>query len=255
MENEYIKLLHATEIFSSLSQEKLCELYNTLEEINLNIGETLFKQGSPSDALYIVISGTLMVSLTLPSGGTQIIGVVHRGQTVGEAGLLSTQPRQMTIEALQNTKLLKLSKESFERVLKDEISPLIHIISLIVSRSQKTIQLLYKGYKYKGHLFIPADIHYDMTSFISRLKHENYKNIHFITISELQKKGLDSIHLSAYLESLEKEYDTIFYFMDVLNETIIDVVTEHSECLIILASGDKPFFYRRLFKKQINRSI
>ena len=158
----------------------------------------------------------------------------------------------MTVEALQNTKLLKLSKESFEKVLADEISPLIHIISLIVSRSQKTIQLLYKGYKYKGHLFIPADIHYDVNSFMSALKHEKYKNIQFITVSELQKKELDSINLSAHLAALEKKYDTIFYFVDVLNETIIDVLIEHSECLIILASGDNAFYIDDYTKNKLS---
>ena len=54
--------LRRSSLFSSLSDEVLAALEAQLTHLTLISGEVLFREGDPSDSLYIVISGRLLVS-------------------------------------------------------------------------------------------------------------------------------------------------------------------------------------------------
>lgn len=237
--NKWIKVLEATDIFSSLSRDKIIQLAEEMEIIKLNPGEILFKQGELPDAMYVVASGTLSVILTLTTGATQNIGVVHRGQTVGEAGLLSSQKRQMTVKSLQPTELIKLSKDAFERIIKKDNDSLLLIINLILSRSKKTIHMLHHNFEYKGYLFISANMDFDFSKIMDVLMTLKQKtDIIFLKASDFISSQLDPIQISAHLDKLEKQHEFIFYFIDTWNPNIIDILAEHSDCLTIFASGE-----------------
>jgi CRP-like cAMP-binding protein len=58
--------LRRSSLFSSLSDEVLTALEAQLTHLTLISGEVLFREGDPSDSLYIVISGRLLVSQVAP---------------------------------------------------------------------------------------------------------------------------------------------------------------------------------------------
>ena len=91
------------------------------------------------------------------------------GDTVGEIGTISGEPRPITIKAVKNSILFKLPSEFFVELCHAYPSVLFAIINPIVSRSQKIIRTL-SGEKFKRHVvFIPANDIVSMDAFIKNL--------------------------------------------------------------------------------------
>jgi CRP-like cAMP-binding protein/bacterioferritin-associated ferredoxin len=81
----------------------------------LRDGEVLFRQGDEADALYLVRSGTLVVSRE-EAGETRMLGQVGRGACVGELGLLERSARSATAVALGPVELLAIDAAQFRSV-------------------------------------------------------------------------------------------------------------------------------------------
>jgi CRP/FNR family cyclic AMP-dependent transcriptional regulator len=85
--------------------------------------ETVFHQGDPGDALYIVASGR--VKVVLPSPDTSegaILATLGRGQFFGELAMLDGQPHSADVVALEPTETLVLGRADFERLFESEPS-------------------------------------------------------------------------------------------------------------------------------------
>ena len=108
--------LHRNLIFGSLPRQVLRDLADELQDRFLAGGEVLFHQGDLGDALYLVVSGRLQI-LRETSGGTQRIGELGPGETVGEIAILGGERRLATAVAVRDTQLASLRKESFHRIL------------------------------------------------------------------------------------------------------------------------------------------
>jgi len=90
-------------VFHSLEAE--------LELVSLTSGAVLFRQGDQGDSLYIVISGRLIVSVSLNGGAHKIIGTPGAGEIVGEMALFERQAALATVAAARDTQLAKLSSD------------------------------------------------------------------------------------------------------------------------------------------------
>jgi predicted acylesterase/phospholipase RssA/CRP-like cAMP-binding protein len=109
--------LHLAEVFRKLDEAVLDDLQSELEFITIASGETLIHKGDPGDALYIVISGRLRVTLAeLGHDGLPYVDI-HHGQTVGEISLITGEERTADVYAVRDTLLARLSQTNFNRLL------------------------------------------------------------------------------------------------------------------------------------------
>lgn len=139
---ELIKIVQQNKIFSNVDVETSQDLLKRFEKVTLSQGASLFEQDEPSDGLYILIEGHLIASLRTQDGKQKIIGIIEKGETVGEMGALSNQLCSLTVRATADSFLLKLTKNQLEAFFKDYPSTIFHIIDIIISRSQTTIKIL-----------------------------------------------------------------------------------------------------------------
>ena len=69
----------------------------------------------PSDDLLLVVSGRLRVVLEASESDAEtVLAELGRGETVGEAGLITGDPRSATVYAIRDAILATLDRESFE---------------------------------------------------------------------------------------------------------------------------------------------
>jgi NTE family protein len=101
--------------------------------VRLAGGETLFETGSASDCLYILRSGSLGAFLGGP--GSPMLGQVMAGETVGETGLITGNPRGATVRALRDSELLRLPRGAFEELAHSEPEMLRQVARLALSRA------------------------------------------------------------------------------------------------------------------------
>ena len=78
-------------------------------------GDVVVRRGEQSDDLLLVVSGRLRVVLEASDGGAEtVLAELGRGETVGEAGLITGDPRSATVYAIRDAILATLDRESFE---------------------------------------------------------------------------------------------------------------------------------------------
>lgn len=88
-------------------------LQDLLERIDLQGGDWLFKEGDPGDSLYFLVRGRLQ-ALKGKGDSRILLGEVLPGDSVGEAGVLSGDPRSAGIRAIRDSLLIRLDQETFQ---------------------------------------------------------------------------------------------------------------------------------------------
>ncbi len=110
-----LALLRRNAVFGELPDDVLASIAGRLDAVTLRGGGLLFANGEPSDALYVLRSGSMGIFRAPRAGGApHLAGVQGSGDTVGAAGLLLDQPREVAARALRDSELLRLSRDSFQ---------------------------------------------------------------------------------------------------------------------------------------------
>ncbi|MEO5753647.1 MAG: patatin-like phospholipase family protein [Chthoniobacterales bacterium] len=126
-------------LLGSLSEAALVSLRPHLiwDPVERAGGEVLFEEGAPSDSLYIVVSGRLQASVTDSDGLERVVGEIGRGESVGEMGTFTQEPRQATVTALRDTLLARIGLDAFYKML--EVCPelALNFNRLLIERLQR----------------------------------------------------------------------------------------------------------------------
>src|SRR5258708_18892393 len=86
-QSQLLLALRRSTLFASLSAEAMAALEAQLTPVTLMSGELLFKEGDPSDSLYIVISGRLrVVSRAADDQSERVVADLGPCGNVGEIG-------------------------------------------------------------------------------------------------------------------------------------------------------------------------
>jgi NTE family protein len=124
-------------LFGALDAPSLAALEAELDRLAVPGGATLFREGEGADALYLVLSGCLGV--TIRNGdGTRVIARVHAGETIGEMAVLDGSLRSATAIALRDTELLRLGNAEFERLVGEHPRSMLALVSLLARRLRET---------------------------------------------------------------------------------------------------------------------
>ncbi|WP_230531033.1 patatin-like phospholipase family protein [Microvirga roseola] len=132
------------------------EIRSELERIFLPGGETLFQEGDQADALYMVVSGALGVSVRGSHGEQRRVARVLPPETVGEMALISQAPRSASVVALRDTVLLKLTRPAFERLIERCPSVMHYLLRLLADRLRATTRSQPIAFKPTSFAIVPV---------------------------------------------------------------------------------------------------
>jgi len=113
---ELLDWLKTNEIFGQFSDAVLQELLAESEWLLLSEGEVLFRQGDGGGFFCLVHSGSLTVTITQRDGTVDTLSTVAQGMTVGEIQFLSGGTRTATVSAMTGTRLIKITKKTFDGI-------------------------------------------------------------------------------------------------------------------------------------------
>ena len=80
----------------------------------LHVSDQLLTEGTPHDAIYLVLDGELSVSV---KGHNAAIAYVGKGEIVGEMSLLESQPASATLCAITPVTVLRIPRDALEENL------------------------------------------------------------------------------------------------------------------------------------------
>jgi selenocysteine lyase/cysteine desulfurase/CRP-like cAMP-binding protein len=109
---ERLALLRACAFFEGLDDADLRWLFDAMKEVDLAAGETLFAAGEPAESLFVVVAGTVEVTLERDSQRHRL-AVLGPGKVLGELSLLEGGVRNATCTAREDVVLLELGANVF----------------------------------------------------------------------------------------------------------------------------------------------
>ena len=128
-------------LFEDLDLDLRARLLSEAERIRVPADYVLFEQGDTADALYVILSGCLSVTVGGPSRGRsatpRLVDQLYAGQMVGEMGLLSGRPRSATVIAARDTSLLRITRVMFDRLVRTHSGPLLKLSAQLVDRLER----------------------------------------------------------------------------------------------------------------------
>ena len=100
--------------FMRLSAEEVQDFAALLYEKNYAARMNIFEKDTSDPKMYIIKSGS--VDILLPKDATyEVVATFYEGDFFGEMSIFDMSPRSATARAIENTALLEISKEDFDR--------------------------------------------------------------------------------------------------------------------------------------------
>lgn len=115
-----IDILRQLACFDNLQQEQLDAIARAGQLRALAKGSFLFRMGDRAEALYILISGRLEVSLDDAKGRRLQLATIEPGSPLGEMGLSQSAPRSADVSAKTDSVLLQISRAHFDRLVREQ---------------------------------------------------------------------------------------------------------------------------------------
>jgi CRP-like cAMP-binding protein len=135
--NQEVELLRRIPMFSKIDPAKLRLLAFASERVTFPAGEVLFHQGDPADAAYLIIDGSVSVTVELASGPL-LVAKVGKDQIVGEIGIICDVPRTATITAEMLTITLRITRDLFFQMINDFPVMGVEIMRVLAHRLEHT---------------------------------------------------------------------------------------------------------------------
>jgi CRP-like cAMP-binding protein len=124
-------------MFAKIDPAKLRLLAFASERVTFPAGEVLFHQGDPADAAYLIIDGSVSVTVELASGPL-LVAKVGKDQIVGEIGIICDVPRTATITAEMLTITLRITRDLFFQMINDFPVMGVEIMRVLAHRLEHT---------------------------------------------------------------------------------------------------------------------
>jgi len=81
------------------------------------VGEPIVRQGASGESLFVLLQGHVEVTARNGDGPPTRLATLNPGDYFGEMSLLTGAPRSATVTALEETRVLEISKDSFGRIM------------------------------------------------------------------------------------------------------------------------------------------
>ena len=103
--------------FQQLEGNEAQQAADDISGVSLKAGQVLVREGEPGDSMFVVLSGSIQISVTLAGGKEHPLSRLEPGAIFGETGLLLEQPRRATATAITEAELCCIRHADFEESL------------------------------------------------------------------------------------------------------------------------------------------
>lgn len=112
-----LQVLKNTALFKESSNEELELCIGLFQERLVKPNVTIFTEKTPAEALYIIKSGSVRISMTGPDGGEKGLLLLGPGDYFGEFALIREEPRQVNARTESPAELLILTRKDFQALV------------------------------------------------------------------------------------------------------------------------------------------
>ena len=132
-----VEMIRRIPIFQRIQPAMQKLLCFSAERLTFAPGQVLFNAGDMGDAAYIVIDGAVEISVPTPSGPI-VVNTLGRNDIIGEIAIFGDVPRTATATAQAKVEALKISKELFEKIIRENPDAAMELIRVLAGRLANT---------------------------------------------------------------------------------------------------------------------
>jgi len=129
-----VEFLHRVPLFAECPSDALAELAAASRVRRVPKGSVILYQNDPSDAAYIVRSGSVTILLACPDGRELVINEMRPGDCFGELALITGAARSSSAVAREESELLVVPQAAFLALLYGQASVQRHLLELLAQR-------------------------------------------------------------------------------------------------------------------------
>jgi predicted acylesterase/phospholipase RssA/CRP-like cAMP-binding protein len=246
------RILATLESYFELELDAGDSLLKELEVRNLAGGEWLMKQGDPGDALYFLVRGRLQAWARDAEGNDKgrFLNEIVPGDSVGELSLLTGAPRAVGIQAIRDSLLIRLDRESFDRLSPGHPALVMRLATNVASLLQNANSGMRPSTRNLNAIAVlPLDSTPRLDSFCRELNRELERegSVLHLSAEGLGQKGapVDSLRtdepvpesLRNWLQDQENEYRFVVYQCGAENTTWSRFVLRHSDMVLLVGEA------------------
>jgi len=134
--------LAEVQLFQLLDENELAELASVIDSKTVGAGQIIFNAGEFGDALYIVRSGEVELSVKDTAGQKIVLTNVDKHEIFGELSMLDERPRSATALALTDSELLLLDRDDLLLLFRKQPDAALNMLAALSTMLRKVDRLL-----------------------------------------------------------------------------------------------------------------
>src|SRR5258705_2812526 len=137
-----LEALRSVPLFASLDDNAARELRSLLSEKNVSRNTRLFRQGDMGDAMYLIESGRVRISIRDHDKKDLVLAELAQGDFFGEMSLIDGRQRSADASAIEDSRLAILSRQAFLSFVRNNPDVASKMLSALTNRLRRTDELL-----------------------------------------------------------------------------------------------------------------
>ena len=105
-ESKTVVTLKQVPVFKDFSDKEFLELEKLIHHRQYSTGDFIFKNRAPGEGMYIIMRGSIKITIGTRSGNENTLAELEKGEFFGELALFDDEPRSANAIAIEDCKLL-----------------------------------------------------------------------------------------------------------------------------------------------------
>jgi CRP/FNR family transcriptional regulator, cyclic AMP receptor protein len=137
-----LEALRSVPLFGSLDDQAATDLRELLTVEDIPVGTQLFHKGDSGDAMYLIESGRIRISITDQDAQEVTLADLAQGDFFGEMAIIDGRKRSADARVVQDARLAILSRPSFLAFVRANPDVALEMLSALSERLRRTDELL-----------------------------------------------------------------------------------------------------------------
>ena len=137
-----LEALRSVPLFASLDDDAARDLRNLLSEKTVPQNTRLFQQGDTGDAMYLIESGRVRISIRAEDKQELTLAELAQGDFFGEMSIIDGRQRSADAQVIESARLAVLSRDAFLTFVRKKPDVALEMLSALTDRLRRTDELL-----------------------------------------------------------------------------------------------------------------
>ncbi|WP_170789843.1 ABC transporter transmembrane domain-containing protein [Ruegeria lacuscaerulensis] len=126
-----LKIISSTELFAGMDGRNQRLLAFSAQWYHATAGQVIFSCGQAPDAAYLCISGRASLEWPIEGGTSRQVSVIEPGRLIGDLSIITRDPRQLDLVALEECSFLRIGAEEFRAVVDSDAGVAVQLLETV----------------------------------------------------------------------------------------------------------------------------